>query len=165
MRRLTIGVAALLLFAACGDGDAGETSLEEYFADLEVAAVAYDAAAGPIDTALSESTDPLNDVKELFPPFVDDLGAFVDALAGMTPPSEVSAEHAITVDRGRAVFAAFEDVVAELDGVNDLEGLSALFAGPAMAAMIEAGHLFSEGCETLQSVADAEGIAVDLRCD
>lgn len=165
MRRLTLVTAALLLFAGCGDDDGGAVSLEGYFVDLEVAAIAYDESAGSIDAALEGSTDPVNDFKEIFSGAVDHIDTFVDTLAGMTPPSEVLTEHAATVDRGRAVFAAFEDVVAELNEVGDLNELNTVLEGSTMAALIQAGDLFSDGCESLQSVAEVEAIEVDLRCN
>jgi len=164
MKRLALVMAALLLFAACGGGDDGEVSLEGYFADLETASIAYDEAAAATDATMNESTDPLRDTKEAFPAFVDDLGAFVAALEGLTPPAEVAAQHADTVTDGRAVLAALEALVADLEDVEDIPGLGAFYEGPALAALIEAGDQFSDGCAALQSVADAEGIEVDLRC-
>lgn len=164
MRRLILVVAVVSLTAACGGGDGGEVSLEDYFIDVEAAAAAYDEAAARVDTALSESTDPVSDVKELFPGFVGDLGGFVEALEAIAAADEVSAEHATTVTRGRAVLAAYEDLVAELDGVDDLIALSNLFEGPKGLALGETGDLFSQSCDALQSIADAEGIEVELQC-
>jgi len=164
MRRLALVMAALLLFAACGGGDDGEASLEGYFADLETASIAYDEAAAATDAVLNESTDPLKDTKEAFPAFVDDLRAFVTALEGLTPSAEVAAQHADTVTDGRAVLAALEALVADLEYVEDPPGLGAFYEGPALAALVEAGDQFSDGCAALQSIADAEEIEVDLRC-
>jgi hypothetical protein len=163
MKRLTIVIAALVLFAACGD-DGGGVSLDDYFASLEAAGSAYDEASAPIDEAFENSTDPVTDLKALFPPFLDDLKAFVSTLEGMSAPAEVSAEHAATVIDGKAAVAAFEPLVADLARVEDLAGLYALLNGPVMGAVIEASGKFSDDCTALQAVADEEGIDVDLSC-
>lgn len=162
MRRVALITAALLLFAACGDD--GAASLEDYFGELETAGIAYDEASAPVDAALSDSSDPLTDVKAAFPVFVDDLSTFVGTLDAMKPPAEVAEVHASTVVHGKAVLAAFQAVVTELDAVDDMGGLIALFEGPTMARVSEAGDLFSDGCSKLQAVADDNGIDVDLRC-
>lgn len=163
MKRLTLVIAALVLFAACGD-DGGGVSLEDYFADLEVAGNAYEEASAPLDAAFESSTDPVTDLKALFPDFLEELRSFVSTLEGMSAPAAVSAEHSATVADGKAALAAFELLVADLEHVEDLAGLYALLNGPEMTAVIEASGTFSDDCTALQSVADEEGIEVDLHC-
>jgi len=163
MLRLTPLIAMLLLFAACGD-DNDPASLEDYFGGLEAASVAYDEAAAPIDAELNAPDDPLGDFKRLIPGFLDNLDAFVDALERMEPPDLVAAEHTSTVEHGRMVQVALEGVIAELDAVGDLDELYAFYEGPAMTAMAAVGEQFTDGCRELQSIADLEGIEVDLRC-
>jgi hypothetical protein len=164
MRRIALVAAMLLVLAACGDDDGG-LSLEDYYSQLETAGAAYDEAAQVVDTGLDQTTDPLTDVKELLPAFESDLDEFVATLDGIDAPDKAAEAHAQAVDAGKAAAAAYDEVLAGLDDIDDLTGLLTFFEGPEFAAFGEAGDRFTESCEALQAVADEEGIDVDLRCD
>ncbi len=152
----------LLVFAACG-GDDG-ASLEDYFGELQAAGQAYEAAGDELDAAIEDSTDPLGDVKSLLPEFEDDLDGFVATLEGIEAPEEAAAAHDEAVSAGRAASAAFDELLAGLEGVNDLGALLAFFEGPEFAAFGQAGEQFTESCFSLQAIADGNDVDVDLGC-
>jgi len=82
----------------------------------------------------------------------------------MTPPAEIAEEHARTVERGKATYAAIESLLIELEAVTGLSGLIALFDGPVMVVLSEAGDQFSAFCADLDAVADSAGIEIELHC-
>jgi len=47
---------------------------QDYFAELEAAAITYDEASSAADEVLESTSDPMRDYKEQFPLFAEDLG-------------------------------------------------------------------------------------------
>lgn len=162
MRRVAVVVAALVVLAACGDDDA--LSLDDYFAELAAAGQAYRAAGDVVEAGLDQTTDPLTDVKRLLPDFEPELDGFIEKLEGMAAPEAAAAAHDRAVTAGRAAADAYDDLLAGLEDITDLNGLMAFFEGPEFTAFGAAGERFSAACGALQTVADEENVDVDLNC-
>ncbi|MBT8212618.1 MAG: hypothetical protein KJN71_05700 [Acidimicrobiia bacterium] len=181
MRR-AIAVLTLVV-VGCGGG----VSLDGYYAEIEAASQAFDAATEPLTAgvdldsdiaAMAESVDPndpdqvarfLEDATTLAKAQTDDVlaesgvaaAAFVQRLSEVDAPEEVATEHAAAVERGEALVAEIPRIRAEIDAAATLEDFADALSASPIGRLSEE---FSAACRDLQAIADGEGITVDLGC-
>ena len=167
-------VAALLLAfgtaaSGCGgDGDGGLT-LEEYFQRLEAAendrAAQSEALQEESEQEFSEGfaseKEEIEATRDLFDAVTPVFGDFVDALADVDPPAEAQDAHEEAVDAGARLLAVFQDVA---DRLAEVESASEAEEVLDDSELETADDRFDQACFTLQEIADANDIVVDLGC-
>lgn len=177
-------LAVLALGAACGGGDGGgggdgdgaaatataatTDSLEAYYQVLERHAQAFDHESSALDAEIVTDlqTAPNDDAARLiFRLYMDEglalLTAFVDRLEDIEPYETIAEEHAEAVAAGRQLIEDLGSARESVENVTSAGDLLPLLQAPAISA---SSARFTESCLVLQSIADDNGIAVDLRC-
>ena len=170
---LALIAAVLLAFgavaAACGD-DGGETlTIEEYFARLaeiddetEEEEAALDAQLEEELAGITDEEEALEVIQDIFPAQLDNFADFVDDLADLDPPDDIRDDHDDTVDAMRDFVAVFRELVDELDEVESIGEMDALFEGEDFA---QAEQRATEACLRVEQLAADNGITVDFNCE
>ena len=167
-----LGVLAAvgILAVACGDDDG--LTLEEYLREVETTFDIFyagsDRLQGDASAAVEQAETDEQKVVAL-----RDLWASLDSLyrqavsdvAGLRPPAEARDAH----DRWLAVENEGSDLVNELNdraqratSLGELVELNGEFEGPDATDLSERSRA---ACDDLQSIADENDIAVDLKCE
>jgi hypothetical protein len=185
---LSLGVAA----AACGDDDedsSGEptaiengdteptaedgepteasepsSGLEDYFAELDALEdeLRSNQAASEAAFAALDETATVEDVVALLEEVQDFIDAFVEGLEDIEPPEEAAAAHEETIAGFQTVSATAGEAIDASDTFATVDELFAVFDTPEA---VEAEEALDATCRALQTIADGNGIAVDLGCN
>lgn len=149
-----------------GDGtDGGDTSeLEDYYEQLDELENAYREAGNEADAAFAAlaASAPVSDAIAILDDVVATLDEFVAGLEDLDPPDEVAEAHAETVAGFTFVSEFFQDVI---DNADDYPTQAEFAAVLNDADLMEASVSLDGACTGLQSIADANAIAVDLNCE
>lgn len=160
-----MALVGLSLAVACDDDNgqaARRLSVEEYFQGL--ASIAADteqreAAAAPTDDPGASPQE----IKQRWIDYLNDVASILDAAADdvgeLLAPEDVKDQHDALVTAIRNLVASFEGFATESEDlpteeIEDFVGLRT-YAAEAYAA-------FEQACGTLQRIADADNISVDL---
>lgn len=171
MRRLIILVlgAALLAFAglatACGgDGGNGGPTLEEFFQRVDELDDEFEADEAALDAQFNalDEDEILDEAPALLGQFRDLAEAFVDDLEALEAPDEARALQDAAVEAGRAVVAAFDDVIEQVGDAETPEEFFRLFEDEEFTAALER---FEQVCFDAEQLAADNGITVDLNCE
>ena len=150
--------------AACGDD--GELSLEEYFQQVDQVGDDFDTRTEALEDAFPAAFEEPAATRDLFNAGLPIFSDFVDAIDDIDPPAAVEDEHNEAVAAGQAFEERIEDLVnrlADVESASELEDLfTELEEDPEFTA---AEERFEAACLSLQGIADANGIAVDLECE
>jgi hypothetical protein len=146
-----------------GDGTDGDaTALEEYFLALDALENDYreqqDALTAQAE-ALDESS--LAEAAGLFEELVSVVNDFASSMDALDPPPEAAEAHAETVAGFQTVAALIEDALPAIEQAQTLDDVSAVLES---AEFTSADESLDGACNALQSIADANGITVDLGC-
>lgn len=132
-RRFLIALTPLIALVALACGGGGDSADETYLRDLCDANRALEGAVlgGIIGNALEGGDSPAEDPADMLAAFIDPMRDWVEALRAVTPPDDMAAFHAATLDAVDGLLALFAE--AETDGDDaESEGMDALlglFAG------------------------------------
>ena len=166
--RLLLPIGALLvalgaIAAACGGG---ELSLEEYFQRVDQAGDEFDTRIEGLEDAFPEAFEEPTVTRDFFTAAVPIFRDFIDGLAAIDPPAAVEDEHNERVAAGEAFEERVGDLVnrlADVESASELEDLfDELEEDPEFTA---AEERFEAACLSLQGIADANGVGVDLECE
>ena len=144
------------------DGDTG--ALEDYFQQLDAAENELRGGQGSVDesfAAIDDSTPP----DEVIAAFEEAKAVIDDFVAGMQdidPPPEAAAAHEETIAAFQVVSGIISDAIDVVEGGGTAQEAAALLSSPDAT---EADTALDATCNALQSLADSNGIAVDLSCD
>ena len=156
-------LGVVLLAPACGDSG-GALTTEEYFIEVEAAAVTYDEEANAAEVAGDAIQDPVASVQETLKRGAVVLRKLVSKLDSFPPPVSLTEEHSQAVETGQELVAALDGLIAEVNRVDTLDDLNALAASDAFDAFEEGSDEFTDSCWELTRAAADRGIEVDLRC-
>ncbi|MDZ4278785.1 MAG: protein kinase [Dehalococcoidia bacterium] len=164
------GLAIILALLLGGGGDG--LTLEEYFAELERLAQAYEEAddAQRLMNIMkfneAESDEELTTaILEAFGPLRSLQQAFIVDVSELEPPVEVEDAHQAFLDalRVQADAAAHLNALLE-EGFPEVEAERVEFGGAFDVFPIPTAYAVTDACSALQQMADEEQISVDLRC-
>ncbi len=165
---LSIVVVPLALGAVavgCG-GATKELTLEEYFERIEALSDEADERFEPLVEALDQEfeseADQIEATRVFFNADIPILRDFVDALDDLDPPTEVEEPHEEAVAGGVELVEFLQDFIDRFSDVESTSELEELLDAPDLEA---ASGRFDRACLSLQDIADANGIAVDLDCE
>lgn len=176
MKRWILIMGAVLLLglgalgAGCGDGGSGTISLDEYFQKIDEVQENNDATFATQEASVDEPSEDASG-EELATSFRDsvtssaatlrDSGAAADDIE---PPDEVADAHA-------DVVVAINDAADALDGIADSIPDTLTLAELADATFFDSEDLnaafasLATACNTLEDIAAANDITVDLACE
>ena len=156
-------LGVVLLAPACGDSG-GALTTEQYFIEVEAAAVAYDEGADAAEVAGDAIQDPIASVQETLKMGAVVLRKFVSKLDSLPPPVSLTEEHSQAVATGQESVAALDGLIAEVNRVDTMDDLNALAASEVFDTFGESSDQFTDSCWELTRAAADRGIEVDLRC-
>ena len=144
---------------------AGEASADSR---LEAAAITFEEDGSEADEELAEAifdaVSPDEQI-DLFKSFIDDslpiIEDFIDAIADLNPPAEVSEPHEAAVSAGETLVEAFSDLQDGIDDADTPAEAQSLLDEDNVTA---ASEQFTTSCLALQAIADENDIEVDLQC-
>jgi hypothetical protein len=149
--------------ATIGDGGNGSSTLAEYFQQLDEAENTFHAAGDAADAQLSALDESkLDDAPGIFQEVKAAIDAFVAALEEMDPPDEAVTPHQETIAGFQAASDLIERSLPEVEAAQTLNDVSAPLTSPEFT---EISNALDATCVALQSIANSNGIAVDLSCD
>jgi len=167
-RAACVGLALIVLLAgavACTDGGGGVRSgpltLAEYFDELEGSSTDLDERAASLVETL-EASDDVEELKEAAGQYPDVLGDFLEDLEALEPPGEAAAAHEDALDAGREFLDLLAGAVDDAEQAETEAELLEVFGNDEL---VSATTAFSETCVALQTIADDNGIDVDLGCE
>jgi hypothetical protein len=156
---------------AVGCGDDEELSLEEYFQrgesigdDATARVEALEDLEDPFEGEFASEEDQVTAIRDFFDSMAAIVRDAVDEWEDLDPPSEAEEAHADFLGAVGAQAELFDKVVDSLtdaqspSGAEDLLGEFGVDFEPVMADIEEA-------CSTLQGIADANGVDVDMKCE
>jgi len=145
-----------------GDGTGGG-ALEAYFGELDTLENAFRVASDQADADLAalDATATPGDVAAIFEDVVAAIDTLVAGLEGLDPPEEVAEAHAESVAGFQFVSTALSDAIANVGDYATVEEFFAIFDDPEF---VSADQSLDGVCRALQSIADGNGIVVDLGC-
>ena len=162
-------IAFSAIAAACGSS--GDTlSLADYIAELAILDDQYEERTNSLETRFEEDAAPFASDEEaalqLYRELLDDgaraISEFVNGIDALNPPAEAEAIHDRAVTDGRALAAAVNDLVDQLQDVASEADFNAAFESSAIDTV---GEAFVQACEDIQTLADANGIDAAFNCD
>jgi hypothetical protein len=138
-------------------------ALEEYFQELDTAENRYRSLADTVTEELSALDDTeVADAVALIREQVVAIDGFVRELQEIDPPAEAATAHAETIAGFQAVTALLNSSLPELEGVATLSEMNAFFSSEEFTS-IDAS--LDGVCAALESIAQTNGITVDLGCE
>lgn len=161
----------LAVLSACGGGDGGELSLEEYFQQVETIVDDFGGQIAALGDPFEADVDSDEERTELIRDYTRAAAALwrdsVEDFRDMEPPAEVAAAHdeAVEARDDRAEFA--QDLAEQLEGVGSAAELEAWFTEARREhedALASAAERSEQACLELQRIADDSGIDVELQC-
>ena len=164
---ITLLLLASALAAACGGG---RLSLEDYMAEFDRLDEQYEDRGSELgrrleeDIALvvSDEEAVLDLYREFFADASQALNALVFDIDALNPPAKAEAIQNRAVTAGRVMAAAFDVLRDELQDVTSEAGFTAAFESFEAASE---GDEFSQACDDMQALAEANGIEVTLSCN
>lgn len=161
-----------MAFGALGGGcksGSGDKSLtvQEYFQQLDTAENAFRAAdatvVAQIEALYTEENAATAAAKApgLLERAQVNADEFVAALQGLEPPDEVAAAHDELIAGFQTLSRLAGQAIPEFEGAQTLDSLNAFFQDPEMMSTQES---LNGACAALHSIAQTNGIEVDLGC-
>lgn len=151
-----------------GGGEPTETSgpsseLEAYFQDLDDAENKFRAGQETAGAAFADvdETTPIQDVIDLLTELRDVIDEFVANLEDIDPPPEAEAAHNESIAGFQVASDAIGEALDAADSGTTTSEVLAIFEAPEV---VQAETALDATCEALQTLADDNGIAVDLSC-
>lgn len=164
-----VAAAFTLSAAGCGDDDGGQLTTEEFFVALEVLGDDYDATSEDLEASFEESMVTATSAEDTIAAFVsfteDGSGAlegFVDGIAELNAPSELTEFQDRAVSAGRAAIDSLNDMTTALSEVSSEDEFEAVLAGGDTQEVFDR---FNDICYEAQSLADDAGVVVDYECE
>jgi hypothetical protein len=166
-----LAIAALVLALgtmAVGCGDDEELSIEEYFQRAE--SIMDDATArlealedDGFEGEFAPEEDPVTSMRDFFDSTAAIIRGTVDELEDLNPPSEAEDAHADFVGAVGTQVELFDDLADSLAEAQSLFGAEELAEEFGVESEPVSADI-AQACFTLQDIADANGIDVDLGC-
>ena len=147
-----------------GDGaDGGDGSLEDYFQQLDALENEFRVASDVADAAISvlDATATGADAAAILEEVVAAIDTFIAGLQDLDPPEAAAEAHAET-EAGFQVVADFLNDA--IDGASEAQTIDEFFAFFDDPAVVSADESLDGACRALQSIANTNGISVDLGC-
>jgi hypothetical protein len=171
VRLLVVAGAVGLLLAfgmmagACKNGGGGALTLEEFFQRVDELDSELNEQSDALFASLEDTQDPAEAVEQLRDIFPQQAGLFQDFrddLADLDPPAEAESLHHEALEAFDGVIAAVDGLVGQLDSVESLDDLDALFVDSEFSA---ADERLTQVCLDLEQLAADNGITVDFNCE
>ena len=159
-----LGTALLIAAAAGCDGD-GELTLEEYLQEVDAIFKQAEERGEPHVEALnqefSSEDEQVSAIRDFWNAVVPITRDAFDALELINAPPEVAEEHNKFIEALMELEESFSDISDRLEDVESISEVNELLNDPGLN---EASDRSDEACLTLQDIADANNIEVNLEC-
>ncbi|KKK64147.1 hypothetical protein LCGC14_2987140 [marine sediment metagenome] len=156
---------ALLIAAAAGCNGDGELTLEAYFQEVDSIFKQGDERLEPQVEALnqefSSEDEQVRAIRDFWNANLPNFRDSVDALEVINAPPEVAKEHNKFIEVSTELEESFLDISERLEDVESIFEVNELLNDPGLN---EASDRSDEACLTLQDIADANNIEVNLEC-
>ena len=160
-RAMAAVLALCLVVTGCGDDDDSTTmSLEDYYSALLDDLAELREVSDEAFTTLDESSD-LEALQRAFADLPESLEAFVDAIGGYEPPSEVRGAHDAAASSADAYLAELQRVNEDVQATTTVDEFIATAGNDELEALVQA---FNAQCAPLQTIAEEHEVDVDLDC-
>lgn len=160
---LTVVAAALLVLLAGACRNGGDGPLEAYFQQLDELENEFRVASDAADAAISalDETATGADAAGILEDVVAAIDTLVAGLQDLDPPEAVAEAHAETEAGFQVVVGFLNEAIDSADEAQTIEEFFAFFDDPEV---VSADQSLDGACRALQSIAEGNGIVVDLGC-
>ncbi len=155
--------AALLVGLACGGG--GESTLAEYFTQLDAVTKDVDKQIADLQSKYANAFQQTADTQSYLNEYVPTVKDGIDRLAKIDPAQQTAEPHKEFVAAGRDFLTRIEAAAARVSQVqNDADLQPALKQLNDDQDLTSASDRFDKACRALQKIADDNKIQIDLQC-
>ena len=151
--------------AACGGDD--ELTLEEFFEQGQAIDDDFEEQLEGVYEGFpddgEETDENLQEEKAAYGEFAAVYDEFFDELATLNPPSEAEDEFDELLTAGREIVEFLEEYAVRIEGAESFTELGQLLdEGEAESNALQ--ETYRAACQSLQDVADANGIVASIEC-
>lgn len=156
-------IAASLQLSGCGSEEE-ELDLDRYFQRLENISGAHDARVDALREESQGVGENIEVTRHYFAGFNAIVRQTLNDMKDMHPPAQAQEAHNEHVAAAAELLALLEDFSDQLAGVESPSGLEAVLAQLDEPPLDTAMERAANACLQVQTIADENGIEVDLAC-